>query len=130
MIQPTLFEERIEQTISDLISLLNDERKDHYKFLFASKYEGYLLVSVINKSGFVLHNVVDEFGQVPDGFCVNWRNSQHIVADFGFKKLPIEICHHFVCALNAELETRGEDIPKFWDGVFKEVKRLNKAKQC
>lgn len=123
--QQTIYQPIIMQQIHRLLEALNDGRKqkEKYHLLLTTQTENYTIIAAINNEN-VVHNVVDEFGQIPDNFCVNWRSMSLIAHDLGYanKKLPYHILHHFTSSINAELDLKNKDIEAFWNELFKELK--------
>jgi len=74
--QTTIFQTKISERIIDMIDLLNDGRKskDKYKIQTVLKKGRITIFSVENKDKDVLFNAVDDFGNIPKDFCVNFRN--------------------------------------------------------
>ncbi|MFB5946094.1 hypothetical protein [Albibacterium profundi] len=86
MNQLSLFDEKIMKVANDLLDLLNDGRKEseRYEPQYTCGHEGYTILIVANKHKDILLNVVDDLGNIPDGFSVNWRTIHHIKQELKF----------------------------------------------
>ena len=75
-----LFDEIIINKANDLLDLLNDGRKekDKYEPQYHCEYNGYVLFIAANKEKQPLCNIINDIGEIPKGFSVNWRTIQHI----------------------------------------------------
>lgn len=76
----TLFEEVLISRANELLNLLNTDLKPKEKYQPIAHYteKGYEVFVCTNKEKDLLFNILDFHGNIPDGFCVNWRNFQHI----------------------------------------------------
>lgn len=74
-----IFEPLVFKTALELISLINDDLKEKEKYeLKWYTTHGKLYVFAIQDKENLLFNVIDDMGEIPDGFCTNWRTIEHI----------------------------------------------------
>lgn len=80
MIQLTIFDTLVENTAYDLLGLLNEglKGKEVYKLQYAIKAGIYVIIVATNANKTTWFNILQNTGEMPKGFCVNWRNWQHI----------------------------------------------------
>lgn len=55
--------------------------KDQYKIHFYYEFNGLFVLIAFNREKHGICNVVDENGNIPKDFCVNWRNHNHIIQE-------------------------------------------------
>lgn len=70
-----------EEKANNILGALNIGRspKDAYELIDSVQpIEGYFVITAVNKKGEKVYNLLDEQGNPPDGFTVNWRSMQHI----------------------------------------------------
>ena len=83
--QINLFEEILKQKAVELLNSVNetDNRKNKITELIIIKINAnlYLLSAKIKDSK--VFNIVDSFGEIPNGFSANWRTFQHIKQELG-----------------------------------------------
>ncbi len=65
---------------NELLDMINDglKEKNKYRPNYYCEFEGYWLFMACNKEKDLLCNLLDNDGNTPNGFCVNWRNINHI----------------------------------------------------
>lgn len=87
MIQLSIFEDKIQETASGLLEALNLDRKkkDLYYPQYTFEHNGYTVLMVANKEKQTLFNVLDNTGNIPDGFCTNWRYFIHVAQELNIK---------------------------------------------
>lgn len=87
MIQLSIFEDKIQETASGLLEALNLDRKekDLYYPQYTFEHNGYTVLMVANKEKETLFNVLDSTGNIPDGFCTNWRYFIHVAEELNIK---------------------------------------------
>lgn len=87
MIQLSIFEDKIHETASGLLEALNLDRnkKDLYYPQYTFEHNGYTVLMVVNKEKQTLFNVLDSTGNIPDGFCTNWRYFIHVAEELNIK---------------------------------------------
>lgn len=76
MIQLNIFEELMERNAYSLLNLLNESRKPREKYhpqhiAYHGRYR-VLIACTQNKDA--VGNIIDREGNIPEGFCVNWRS--------------------------------------------------------
>ncbi|HLW39178.1 MAG TPA: hypothetical protein VKX31_02220 [Brumimicrobium sp.] len=121
--QFSIFHSIAESNINSLVQLLNDglKPKEHYSLVSVDDLpDNLVLLTASDGKDFVL-NIVDQDGNVPDGYCVNWRTSQLIMLEFG-NEIPEPVIRQRIAEINKDLLDKGYDwdyIEKFWNDIFK-----------
>ena len=76
----TLFEGVLISRVNQLLEMLNEDLKPKEKYMPIAHFteKGYEVFVCANKDKDLLLNILDFEGNIPNGFCANWRNYQHI----------------------------------------------------
>lgn len=66
-----------------LLDAVNLDRKpkDKYQIEYYYQHEKLFVLIAVNREKDIICNVVDENGNIPDGFCVCWRIHPHILQE-------------------------------------------------
>ena len=74
-----IFEPLVFKTALELISLINDDlkEKEKYELKWYTNHDKLYVFAIQDKEN-LLFNVIDDMGEIPDGFSVNWRTFSHI----------------------------------------------------
>lgn len=116
-----------ENEINNLVQALNENlsAKQKYNLISTDNLpDGLVLLVCSNGNDFML-NIVNQSGEIPDGFIANWRTSQVMIHEFN-KHIPEPLVLVRVCEINQKLTAQGHDwdyIEKFWSSIFKEWKK-------
>lgn len=120
-----------ENNINNLVQALNENlsAKQKYNLISTDNLpDGLVLLVCSNGNDFML-NIVNQSGEIPDGFIANWRISQVIIHEFK-KHIPEPLVLVRVYEINQKLTEQGHDwdyIENFWSSIFKECKNGNKS---
>lgn len=115
-----------ENEINNLVQALNENlsAKQKYNLISTDNLpDGLVLLVCSNGNDFML-NIVNQSGEIPDGFIANWRTSQVMIREFN-KHIPEPLVLVRVYEINQKLTAQGHDwdyIEKFWSSIFKECK--------
>lgn len=74
---------------NSLLDILNLDLKpkEKYKIEYYYQHEKLFVLIASNREKNIVCNVVDENGNVPDGFCVCWRIHQHILQELNIESV-------------------------------------------
>lgn len=125
--QFSIFHSIAELSINSLVRLLNDGRKEkeQYKLISVDDLPDDLILLTVTDGKDYLINIVDQDGNVPNGYTVNWRTASHVIHEYG-NKIPEMLVRIRITELNKQMLDKGqfrEQIEQFWNNIFKEVKK-------
>ena len=85
---PDLFEFLRLQKAGELLDLINYDLKKNDKYQSIAYYEenGFTVFIIANKNKDILMNILDYEGNIPSGFCANWRSFSHIKQELKLTK--------------------------------------------
>ena len=72
---------------NSLLDMLNLDLKpkEKYQIEYYYQHENLFVLIASNKEKNIICNVVDENGNIPDGFCVCWRIHPHILQELNIE---------------------------------------------
>lgn len=80
MIQMTIFDEIIYKKANELLRILNEDSKKNEIFYpqYMATHGKYTILIASTKNREIVGNIIDDLGNIPYGFCVNWRSLEII----------------------------------------------------
>lgn len=73
---PIVYDQVLSDNANKLVEMLNEglKPKEHYQQYATIQINQFVVLIVVNREKDFLANVLDNYGNTPKDFCVNWRN--------------------------------------------------------